>query len=90
MSKYRISFEVIVPIGQGTKYYDSTLTKPICHPSQVAEEDWAKTEQNTDDPWDQFETLKKWEKSGKHLIRNVKLYEVSEKVTDITDKQKRV
>lgn len=84
MSKYRICFEVVTPIGRGAKYYNRLLSKPICKSVEVDENDWAETENNTDDPWSQFNTLKKWETSGKHLIRNVRLYETSETIKDIT------
>lgn len=88
MSKYRITFEIVSPIGRGAKYYDAAQKKPICHPLEVAEEDWAKTESNTDDPWDQFNNLKDSAESGNSLIRNVKLYKVSEKITEITKSKK--
>ncbi len=53
--------------------------------SGVAEEDWFETINNTDDPWDQYNTLKEWAESGEHLIRNVRLFEISETVKEITD-----
>jgi len=83
--KYKVCFEGVVPIGIGAKYYDEYQRRPICSPEEVEDEDWAKTENFTDDPWDQYKTLRDWEKSGEHLIRNVRLYEVSETLTEITD-----
>ena len=85
--KYKLSFEVVVPLGRGAKYYDDCQTGPICKPEQVGEEAWVKTENFTSDPWDQYNTLKEWEKSGEQLIRNVRLYEVDEKLTEIEYKQ---
>lgn len=85
MSKYRLCFEVVVPMGPGLKYFSNEYKpKAICHPSEVGEEAWAKTENNTDDPWDQYKTLKEWEASDKHYIRNVHLYEIAEDLKEIT------
>ena len=86
MSKYRIIFEVVSPIGSGAKYYDQFQRKPICKPEDVDEKDWHEVISNTDDPWDQYSNLKAWAESGEHLIRNVRLYEVSEKVKEIAGK----
>ncbi len=86
MAKYRIVFEIVAPMGRGAKYYDAAQKNPICNPAQVAEEDWAKTENNTDNPQTQFRNLRKWAESGERLVRNVRLYKTSETVTDVTDK----
>ena len=84
MSKYRIIWEMVNPIGPGAKYYDNFRGKPICMPGDVEEKDWSEVINNTDDPWDQYDTLKAWAKSGEHLIRDVQLYEISETIKEIT------
>jgi hypothetical protein len=74
--KYKLIFEAVLPMGLGAKYYYGE--RPVCKPQDVTDESaWAKTEKITDDPWDQYNTLKEWEASGEHLIRNVRLFETS-------------
>jgi len=69
---YKLEFEVVSPIGKGFRFYSGEL--PICKPSEVPEEYWTKTSRETDNPWQQYNQLKAWVKSGTHLVRNVKLF----------------
>ena len=73
---YKIRFEVVTPIGQGARYYRNE--KPACHPSQVPDKVWTQVVRVTDDPWDQYNTLKEWAASDEHFIRSVKLFEASD------------
>jgi hypothetical protein len=43
----------------------------------VPDEFWVKTSRETDNPWQQYNTLKQWAETGTQLIRNVKLFEMS-------------
>ncbi len=70
---YKLEFEIVSPIGKGMIFY--SYKQPNTKPSDVPDEYWLKSSRQTDDPFDQYNTLKKWVKEGFHLVRNVKLYE---------------
>lgn len=71
-TSYKITWEGVMPMGAGAPYYIGG--KPAFKPDQVPEEAWTAGEKITDDPWDQYNTLKEWAKGGKELIRNVQLF----------------
>lgn len=87
--KYKICFEAVIPVGIGAAYYDSAQRNPICKLEEVKNEDaWQKNEGAiTEDPWQQFHQLQEWEKNGKQLIRNVRLFDVTETLVDVTEKE---
>lgn len=68
---YKLEFEVVSAIGRGVQYYRGEM--PICKPVEVPDEFWSKVSKQTDNPWDQYNTLKKWAETGEQLIRNVRL-----------------
>ena len=71
---YKIEFEVVPALGKGSRFYYGD--DPICKPEFVPDEFWAKESRETDDPWDQYHNLRKWQETGEQLIRNVKLYKM--------------
>ena len=73
---YKIQFEAVLPMGPGAKYYKGE--KPACHPMKVPDEAWVQSEREADDPWQQYNTLKEWEASGEHFIRNVRLFKADD------------
>ena len=69
---YRIEFEIVHPRAGGGLFYAGE--RPVCKPSDVADEYWTKANRTTDDPWDQYNQLRAWAASGEQLVRNVKLF----------------
>lgn len=73
MNKYKITWEMVSPF-KGVQFYIND--EPNAKLEQVPEEFWHSVERESDDPWDQYETLKLWENEGVEYVRNVKLYEL--------------
>ena len=74
MSKiYKLEFEAVME----PKFYSPDGKIPNCTADQVPGEYWHKSEKETDNPWQQYNTLKQWQKTGEQLIRNVKLSEMT-------------
>ena len=69
---YKLEFEAVMD----PKFSSPDGKTPNCTAEQVPEEYWHKSEKETDDPWQQYNTLKEWQKTGYQLIRNVKLFEM--------------
>lgn len=72
---YKLEFEVVSPIGKGFRFYAGE--QPICRPEEVPDEYWTKTSRETDNPWQQYNQLKAWVKTGEQLIRNVNLFKAA-------------
>ena len=72
---YKIEFEIVSPIGQGFRFYRNE--QPICNASDVPDEYWTKTSRETDNPWQQYNQLRAWAKTGEQLIRNVCLFKAA-------------
>ena len=72
---YKLEFEVVPAVGKGSQFYYGD--NPVCNPEFVPDEFWVKTSRETDNPWQQYNTLKQWAETGTQLIRNVKLFEMS-------------
>jgi hypothetical protein len=73
---YKIEWEMVSPIGSGAAFYANE--RPICRPEQVAEEHWHRVTRETDNPWQQYHTLKAWAENGRELIRKVHLFVANE------------
>jgi len=84
---YRLEFESVLPEGPGEKFYHDMGGRPNCHPSQVPDEVWKRTEQQTENPWSLYHILKKWEASGESFIRNVRLFESIEPKWELVKEQ---
>lgn len=63
---------MVSPIGSGFQFYHGD--NPNCRPKDVPGEFWKQISKETDNPWQQYNQLKAWAKSGDQLIRNVRLY----------------
>lgn len=60
-------------------YSNTTQTVPN---SKIPDEDWHAVSKETDNPWDQYYTLKSWADQDREFVRNVKLEEqVTSQVT---------
>jgi hypothetical protein len=68
---YKLEFETVNPLGRGRRYYG--CDKPICPPEEVPDEFWSEVSRETDNPWQQYNTLKEWASNGQHLVRKVRL-----------------
>lgn len=71
---YKLEFETVSPCGAGYKFYAND--EPICKPDEVPEEYWSKVSRDTDNPWQQYQSLKKWVETGEQLIRNFNLWKM--------------
>lgn len=71
---YKLEFETVSPCGAGYKFYAND--EPICKPDEVPDEYWSKVSRDTDNPWQQYQSLKKWVETGEQLIRNVNLWKM--------------
>lgn len=74
---YRLSWEMVAPQlmhkycnADPMMYKNVTQVVPN---SQIPDEDWHRVENESSDPWDQYNTLKRWAEEGAEPIRNVKL-----------------
>lgn len=77
MSYYRLSWEM-VSANLMHKYCnaDPMLYKNVTQVvpnSEIPDADWHDVQNESSDPWDQYNTLKKWAEEGTEPIRNVKL-----------------
>ena len=75
---YRVRFEVVGQ--QALKKYSNAdpllykHTKQTVPNSQSPDEDWHEvTGHETDNPWDQYNNLKKWADEDREFVRNVRL-----------------
>ena len=77
MKGYRLLFETVlqhrlVRYMNADPWYFSNVSQTVAN-SQVPDEDWYQVINETDDPWDQFWTLRKWAAEDAHFVRNVRL-----------------
>lgn len=54
-------------------YYKNTIQ--VVPNSQIPDEDWKPVSKETEDPWQQYHTLKQWALEDREFIRNVFLEE---------------
>lgn len=73
MSQYKITWEMVSAVKHPELYYNEGPNTPNFY---VPEECWHTVEKETDNPWDQYNTLRKWAEEGTEYIRNVHLYEL--------------
>ncbi len=75
---YRVLFEVVSQSAlrkysnaDPVMYKNTTQTVPN---SQIPDEDWHEVEgRATDNPWQQYNQLRKWEAEDREFVRNVRL-----------------
>lgn len=77
MPKFRLSFEVVSATNLW-KYCDADPTfyknvTQLIPNSQIPDEDWYKIEKETDNPWEQYNNLRKWDRENREFVRNVVL-----------------
>lgn len=72
---YKLEWEIVPVTVGGVQFYQND--DPVCKPSEVPEVYWTKVSKQTDNPWQQFNTLKKWADTGEQLIRRVRLFEAA-------------
>lgn len=72
---YKLQFEMVNPIGPGSKFYNHG--RPVCPPAEIPDEFWTSITRETTDPWQQHQTLRSWVEGGKHLLRNVRLFRMT-------------
>lgn len=91
MHAYRIRFETVLQhrlknYMNVDPWYFSNVSQTVPN-SQIPDEDWYAVIVDTDNPWDQFWTLRKWAAADEHFVRKVELHKmvrepVFEPVTD--------
>jgi hypothetical protein len=81
MARYRLSWENVRQGQLGrymnadpTFYKNCTQTIPN---SQIPDEDWYPVSTETDDPWDQYDTLRKWAAADTQFVRDVRVEEMT-------------
>lgn len=74
---YRLSWEMVATTelvrysnADPTFYKNTTQIVPN---SQIPDEHWHPLTKVTDNPWDQYNTLKRWADADEQFVRNVKL-----------------
>lgn len=72
MKIYRLEFEMVDALSCPQFYRGEN---PICKPQDVPDRFWHKVKTEGDNPFAQYNTLKRWAETGEQLIRNVKLFE---------------
>lgn len=74
---YRLSWEMVnlrelwrYSNADPAMYSNTTQTVPN---SEIPDEHWRPVSKVTDNPWDQYNTLKRWADADEQFVRNVKL-----------------
>lgn len=74
---YRLSWEMVSVVHLARFCsHDPTFyqyAQQIVPNSKIPDEYWRKVDRTTDDPWQQYRQLQRWEKADKEFVRNVKL-----------------
>lgn len=93
MKAYRILFETVYQdrlklYMNADPWYFRNVSQTVCN-SQIPDEHWYATVSESDNPWDQYLTLRKWASEDAHFVRNVRLERlVSEPVYEVvTDEE---
>lgn len=71
---YKLEFQVVSALWPGNRFYSGD--QPNCRPEEVPNEFWSTSSRETDCPWQQYNTLKEWAKTGEQLVRNVRLFKM--------------
>jgi hypothetical protein len=74
---YRLSWEM-VDVHRIYQYYNAdpalySGVQQMVPNSRIPDRDWHAISKETDNPWDQYNTLREWEAADKEFVRNVKL-----------------
>lgn len=74
---YHLSWEMVRP-NNLFKYCNAdpmvySNIRQIVPNSQIPDEDWHLVSRETDDPWDQYKTLKAWSEADIEFVRKIKL-----------------
>jgi hypothetical protein len=74
---YRLSWEMVSPhemhrfSNADPRYYKNTTQK--VPNSEIPDEFWYPISKESDNPWNQFHTLREWAERDEEFVRNVKL-----------------